>query len=549
MARRPLRVGSTFSGVGGADLGLERAGFQLAWTCEWDEWKRSVLAAHWPNVPHYHNVRDLADPDPVDVLVGGFPCQDLSVAGKRKGFTGERSVLAFDFLRIAESLRPRWLLMENVPGLLSSNGGRDLARLLDEVGTIGYGWAYRILDARYFGVPQRRRRIFICARRADAEFDSGAAAELALRALWEGSSGDSTPRWPPRTLTPTSTRSSTPSGGSVGTHGPADKHPTGTLTRMYAEQSGQDFGGGQESSRVVCEPDPAGALTKRYAKGVNTTMDDGAIIAHTSASDRVNGGGQPKCSAYRKSRRAKSMTDDETWVEADHANTINTFDVGDTRTTHAIVQNKTAAFKAGQGAEAGSIGYEEEMSPTLTAAPSGSNQVPTIHTTNVVAHGVSASDDQVAGTLCTNSQGGQRTTDIAGAYVSQTFPIDDGRPVEKHQNGTGIGDDGAPAYTIDRQQRPAVATIAATLTSGGHPNSNALGRRNEDDVNLVGQQMSVRRLTPVECERLMGWPDDWTAPEGIKAPDSKRYAACGDGIVSHVAYWIGMRIQMIEDES
>lgn len=244
------------------------------------------------------------------------------------------------------------------------------------------------------------------------------------------------------------------------------------------------------------------------------------------------------------------MTDDETWVDAEHANTLNAFDTGDTRTTHAIVERKTAAFKAGQGADAGSIGYEEEMAPTLTAAPSGSNQVPTIH--------------------------------------AQTFPIDDGRPVEKHQNGTGIGEAGAPAYTLDRQQQPAVAQtfsvypeggngadiaaaevdrspsltqvksergihvthpVAATLTSGSHPNSNAPGRRNEDDVNLVGQHMSVRRLTPVECERLMGWPDGWTAPEGIKAPDSKRYAACGDGIVAPVAYWIGQRIQMIEGES
>jgi site-specific DNA-cytosine methylase len=238
------------------------------------------------------------------------------------------------------------------------------------------------------------------------------------------------------------------------------------------------------------------------------------------------------------------MNDDETWVEGNHANTLNSFDAGDVRTTHAII-----------------------------------------------AHGVSASDDRVAGTLCTNSQGGQRTTDIAGAYVAQaysirednasntfsatpidaarclqkhqpsvqshhaqtfiaeTFPIDDGRDLEKHQNGTGIGAAGDPAYTIDRQQRPAVAHLAATLTSGGHPNSNAPGRRNEDDVNLVGEQMSVRRLTPTECERLMGWPDEWTAPEGVKAPDSKRYAACGDGIVAPVAFWIADRIRMIEGEA
>jgi site-specific DNA-cytosine methylase len=135
------------------------------------------------------------------------------------------------------------------------------------------------------------------------------------------------------------------------------------------------------------------------------------------------------------------MTDDETWVEGDHANTLNRFDVGDTRTTHAI--------------------------------------------------------------------------------VTGTYPIDDGRPVEKHQNGTGIGEDGAPAYTLDRQQHAAV---------------------------VQPELMTVRRLTPVECERLMGLPDGWTAPSGVKAPNSKRYAACGDAIVTTVAFWIADRIRMIEEE-
>jgi DNA-cytosine methyltransferase len=298
-----LTVGSTFTGVGGADLGLEAAGFTITWQCELDAWKRSVLEAHWPSVTIYPDITQLDNPPPVDLLIGGFPCQDLSVAGKRKGFTGERSVLAFDFLRIAESLRPRWLLMENVPGLLSSNNGRDLARLLDEVGTIGYGWAYRILDARYFGVPQRRRRIFIVARRADPQLDTRAAAKLALRALWEGSSGDPTPGWPPRALTPTSTKSSTQSGGSVGTHGAADQHPTGTLTRMYAEQSGQDFGGGRsrDASRIYNataaygawqEGAKAGTLSQRDYKSTNHLLVDGGG-GNLSAPPTANREGQP----------------------------------------------------------------------------------------------------------------------------------------------------------------------------------------------------------------------------------------------------------------
>jgi len=298
------------------------------------------------------------------------------------------------------------------------------------------------------------------------------------------------------------------------------------------------------------------------------------------------------------------MNDDETWVEGDHANTLNSFDAGDVRTTHAVIAKTVSTLQAQHGrgfAINAEMAAGGQLIPSVLASfyfKGGSlqgfaredNVLPTLMTESgvgiassgeIIAYGVSASDDEVAGTLCTNSQGGQRTTDIAGAYVTETFPIDDGRDLEKHQNGTCIGAAGDPAYTIDRQQRPAVAHLipfdtnfsnqqapggttaatldtrgtqgvahlAATLTSGGHPNSNAPGRRNEDDVNLVGEQMSVRRLTPTECERLMGWPDEWTAPEGVKAPDSKRYAACGDGIVAPVAFWIADRIRMIEGEA
>jgi DNA (cytosine-5)-methyltransferase 1 len=130
---KSLTVGSTFTGIGGADLGFEWAGFDIKWQCEFDSWKQQVLRAHWPDVELFDDICTMQDPAPVDVMIGGFPCQDLSVAGRRKGFSGERSVLAFEFLRVAESLQPRWIVLENVPGLLSSSGGRDFARLIDEV--------------------------------------------------------------------------------------------------------------------------------------------------------------------------------------------------------------------------------------------------------------------------------------------------------------------------------------------------------------------------------------------------------------------------------
>jgi DNA-cytosine methyltransferase len=287
----PLTVGSTFTGVGGADLGFEQAGFQISWQCELDAWKRSVLAAHWPDVQIFDDITTMLDPPPVDILIGGFPCQDLSVAGQRKGFTGERSVLAFEFLRLAESIRPRWLVLENVPGLLSSSQGADFARLIDEVVACGYGVAWRILDARFFSVPQRRRRVFIVARRTDALVDSAEASRLALRALRESGSGDIAPGWQAWQETARGAGEGAEGSSSVGTHGPVAETQTGTLTRMYAEQSGQDFGGGGWSRDNIynataafgawTEDTKAGVLSKRDYKSTNhllVTDGGGACI-------------------------------------------------------------------------------------------------------------------------------------------------------------------------------------------------------------------------------------------------------------------------------
>src|SRR5690606_35986875 len=109
-----------------------------------------------------------ADLEPVDLVCGGFPCQDLSVAGRRAGLAGARSGLWWEFHRILAGLRPRWVVIENVPGLLSSNGGRDMGTLLRSLGDLGYGWAYRELDAQWFGLAQRRKRVFIVGRLGDA---------------------------------------------------------------------------------------------------------------------------------------------------------------------------------------------------------------------------------------------------------------------------------------------------------------------------------------------------------------------------------------------
>jgi len=164
MRARPT-CGSLFAGIGGGDLGLERAGWDVVWQVELDPWRRKILERHWPAALRWDDIRTmpyLDDPGwKVDLIIGGFPCQDLSVAGKRAGLKGERSGLFFDFMRVAAAIRPRWLIIENVPGLLSSHEGQDMGIVLETLSQCGYGVAWRILDSQYFGVPQRRRRVYI----------------------------------------------------------------------------------------------------------------------------------------------------------------------------------------------------------------------------------------------------------------------------------------------------------------------------------------------------------------------------------------------------
>jgi DNA (cytosine-5)-methyltransferase 1 len=170
-----MKFGSLFSGIGGFDLGFERAGMTPAWQCEIDKAASGVLNRHWTNVPNIGDVRDVRrnTVGSVDVLCGGFPCQDVSIAGKRAGLAGERSGLWFEFARVIDELGPRTVVIENVPGLLSSNDGRDFAVILSGLVQFGYGVCWRVLDAQYFGVPQRRRRVFIVGSLGD-----GRAAEI-----------------------------------------------------------------------------------------------------------------------------------------------------------------------------------------------------------------------------------------------------------------------------------------------------------------------------------------------------------------------------------
>ncbi|NBW12946.1 MAG: DNA (cytosine-5-)-methyltransferase [Caulobacteraceae bacterium] len=239
-----LRHASFFSGVGGLDLGFENAGIRTVSLCEVEPYASAVLAERFPGVPNFGDITkiNVEEIPNAEVYSGGFPCQDLSTAGARRGFAdGTRSSLAFRFLDLVERRRPRWFVLENVPGLFSSNRGRDFGRLIREVDGLGYGLAWRTLDARWFGVAQRRRRVFIVAARDDAF--GGLGGERAAEVLVEcqGVCG--------HLATGRSTGEETPAGarGSVGTFG----------------------------------ADVANAIIARHGKGINSTVEPGHIVANT----------------------------------------------------------------------------------------------------------------------------------------------------------------------------------------------------------------------------------------------------------------------------
>jgi DNA (cytosine-5)-methyltransferase 1 len=169
-----LRIASFFAGIGGFDLGFENAGMETVWQCEKKEFCLDILEKHWPDVPRAEDITEVdADDIPeAEIWVGGFPCQDVSLArmGPRSGLRGKQSGLFYDFAKLIEARRPEVVVLENVAALLSSHDGRDFAIILRTLADIGYGVAWRVLDSRYFGVPQSRSRVFIVGslRGADA---------------------------------------------------------------------------------------------------------------------------------------------------------------------------------------------------------------------------------------------------------------------------------------------------------------------------------------------------------------------------------------------
>ena len=250
-----MKYGSVCSGIEAASVAWEPLGWRPQWFSEIEAFPSAVLAHHWPEVPNLGDMTKFKEwsNDPIDVLVGGTPCQSFSVAGLRKGLADPRGNLMLTFGAIAAKYRPRWLVWENVPGVLSSNGGRDFGTFLGMLGELGYGFAYRVLDAQYFGVAQRRRRVFVVACIGDWR---AAAAVLFER---ESLSGNPAPSREAGQEAAGTLASRTGAGGFPGT----DEACSG-----YVQPVAQPF------SVANCLTART-ARTARTAKGMNSTLDEG----------------------------------------------------------------------------------------------------------------------------------------------------------------------------------------------------------------------------------------------------------------------------------
>ena len=333
MNGQPLRYLSLFSGIGGFDLGFDRAGMVCAGQVEFDEKARAVLAKHWPDVPRMTDVREVQGHEfgTVDVICGGFPCQDVSVAGRRAGLAGERSGLWYEFHRIVDRVKPRVVVIENVPGLLSSNGGQDFATVLRGLVECGYGVAWRILDAQYFGVPQRRRRVFIVGSLGD-----GRAAEVLFER--DGGAGDSAPGRGQRPDIARDVAASLRHGGG----------------------NGRGYNLDAECGLTVAPPAVPHALT---AEGHDASEDG-------------TGRGVPILAAPLVARQAKGGFTDPV-NDNIICTTFNGYtggaDDNDAQGGHLVM-----AFSAGNSGDSYGIGLTENGTPPLRAGNSGTNMTPTV---------------------------------------------------------------------------------------------------------------------------------------------------------------------------
>lgn len=423
-----MKYASVCSGVEAASLAWMPLGWEAAWFSEIEPFPCAVLKERFPDVPNIGDMTKIEGEKyrgTVDLLVGGTPCQGFSTAGKQGGLDDPRSALCLAYCRLLETMRPRWFVWENVPGVFSTNGGDDFRSFIRKIDEIGYSCAWRVLDAQYVrvdgyprAVPQRRRRVFVVGYYGDWRYPASVLFE-------PGCLPGATP---PR--------------------------------RIKGEGVAADAKGSIRETGEGVAPDAKGC-NNEAGSGVFWNGNDYAETLKANCDkDRMPDKGRLNCVMDTRCKKPNGST---LVMATGQANAETATDHCVNLTCNHEAPIVCAGFSGGQGENAGGIGYQEEVAPTIRS----------------------------------NVKVGDRQT-------------------------TGIGNNGDPLPTISSAHHHAVA-----------------------------MRQTVRRLLPIETERLMGFPDNWTripwrGKTEEQCPDGPRYKACGNSMCVNVMRWIGMRIEYVE---
>ena len=440
---------SVCSGIEAATVAWHHMGWNPIGFSEIEKFPSQLLNHHYPTVTNYGDMTKYKEwklNDSIGLLVGGTPCQSFSVAGLRKGLEDPRGNLMLTYLGIADHFKPKWILWENVPGVLTSNGGKDFACFLQGLAELGYGFAYRVLDAQHFGVPQRRKRVFVVGCLGDWR---GAA-----KVLFESESLQ-------RNITPSRQKGQetanclASSPGSYGSFDPAKSKGNGviwpaqvacTLNAQFGTKQGlenQHINGGAPLFVPGYVADTVGTLLARDYKGIDSF--------------------------------------DHTKMIAKGVSAIDLKDV-----------SKTLTASYGMG------GADLDIKP-LVLEPKAYNI-----------------------TFC-DANGTRKDRPNGGLYVNET-------EMSNTLTRAGVG-----TYAVDTYNGSIQGDVTSTVTTTGGGISSGPS---------VMQAMRVRRLTPMECERLQGFPDSYTNTP--TSSDTTRYKALGNSMAVPVMKWIGERINKQE---
>jgi len=528
-----IKMGSLFDGSGAFPLAANLNGITPVWASEIEPFPIRVTTKRLPEMKHIGDICRIngGGIQPVDIISFGSPCTDLSLAGKRLGISGSKSSLFFEAIRVIKEMRcktngryPRFIIWENVPGAFSSGKSRDFRTVLEEIAKIkdetlsvpmppkdkwltageivgdDFSIAYRTVDAQFWGVPQRRRRIYLVA-----DFGGECAGEI----LFEPQSVS----WhPPQSAVPWETAAAYAEGGA----GNAVSFQPGAMSRL----------GGHHVTEQTCtlraqmgDNQVCVALFENHSQDTRYTgpLDTARTV---SANYGEGGNNQPFVvkempAVFRKGTRPHNRNEAQIWEEAETANTLNTFDTGESRCSELTVEKKIYGIcsdgsNAMKSPNPHSGIYEAETSRTL---------------------------DANGGTPACN-QGGLA---IVESYSLQGTMI--GRKDKNGPKGSGIKKD--ISFTIDTVSNHAVAyageqrlgsdgDVTGTIQASCH-DKQFLGNQEafSGDYHVISPGYTVRRLTPTECASLQGFSKNWCSNLGTENPSEDDIAFWAEVFETH----------------